>query len=233
MTNIKQFNDHKINNLYGIDLEKCLELDYHVYLKNKSGEYLECNLAQAKRFGLKTGNDVLGRMDRDFDFFPSNQVQIVTRNDLEVMSQEKPKMVIELCTFVNRKPQPMFSIKFPFYNQAGKILGVFGMSAPLDENNVFATTLPQVMLAQQVNSVETAQAEQKFSCQAKVSRREKECLYYLAQGMTAKEIARVLSLSPRTIEFYIENMKKKFNCSNRIELIAKAFSLIDVDLSIN
>jgi len=61
----------------------------------------------------------------------------------------------------------------------------------------------------------------------KISARERECLNLLIRGMTAKEIARSLALSPRTVEFYIENLKKKFNCSNRIELIAKAFDILE------
>lgn len=41
------------------------------------------------------------------------------------------------------------------------------------------------------------------------SRREMECLQYLALGKSAKEIARDLSISPRTVEFYLQNTRKK------------------------
>ncbi len=42
-----------------------------------------------------------------------------------------------------------------------------------------------------------------------ISKREFECMFYLSQGKTAKEIGRSLNLSYRTIQFYIENIKRK------------------------
>jgi DNA-binding CsgD family transcriptional regulator len=57
------------------------------------------------------------------------------------------------------------------------------------------------------------------------SRRERECLYYLSRAKTAKEISRILNVSTRTIEHYIENIKIKTGISTRTELIAYAISL--------
>ncbi|MBL0941720.1 MAG: helix-turn-helix transcriptional regulator [Alphaproteobacteria bacterium] len=54
-----------------------------------------------------------------------------------------------------------------------------------------------------------------------LSEREKDCLKCLILGMTAKEIARELSLSPRTIESYLENIKNKMCCYSKSQLIAK------------
>lgn len=52
-----------------------------------------------------------------------------------------------------------------------------------------------------------------------LSAREKQCAHYLLNGMTAKEIGLKLGLSFRTIEAYIENMKMKLRCRNKIELV--------------
>lgn len=66
----------------------------------------------------------------------------------------------------------------------------------------------------------------------KLSLREKECLHLLIQGKTAQETGLILFLSPRTIEYYFENLKDKLDCSNKRELfkIAKElnhFNLLD------
>lgn len=42
-----------------------------------------------------------------------------------------------------------------------------------------------------------------------LSRQEKKCLFCLADGKTAKETAAFLSLSPRTVESYLEHIKNK------------------------
>jgi len=52
-----------------------------------------------------------------------------------------------------------------------------------------------------------------------VSKRQLECLQCLIDGMTTKEAARVLYLSTRTIDAYIEIIRNKMDCKNRIQLV--------------
>lgn len=54
---------------------------------------------------------------------------------------------------------------------------------------------------------------------SQLSKREYECLYWIAKNKTAKQIAKILSLSPRTTEFYISNLKNKLACHSKLELI--------------
>lgn len=53
------------------------------------------------------------------------------------------------------------------------------------------------------------------------SRREAECLKYLYYGKSAKEIAKILQLSPRTIETYINNIKSKTHINSLQEILSK------------
>ncbi|MBL1240476.1 MAG: LuxR family transcriptional regulator [OCS116 cluster bacterium] len=56
------------------------------------------------------------------------------------------------------------------------------------------------------------------------SKREKECLLWLATGLRTKQIAHKLNLKPVSIELYINNAKKKLNATTREQLIAKAIT---------
>lgn len=67
---------------------------------------------------------------------------------------------------------------------------------------------------------------------ASLSVRQQQCLYYLAQGMTQKSIAAQLTLSPKTIEHYIVDIKNKLNCSTQSELIRTAWELHIWDMKI-
>lgn len=51
------------------------------------------------------------------------------------------------------------------------------------------------------------------------SKREAECLKYLLRGKSAKEIARTLDLSPRTVETYIVNIKQKTGNKRKSQII--------------
>ena len=49
---------------------------------------------------------------------------------------------------------------------------------------------------------------------------EHRCVQYLLEGYKYKLIAHKMGLSVRTVEFYVNNIKKKFNCKKKAELIA-------------
>lgn len=52
-----------------------------------------------------------------------------------------------------------------------------------------------------------------------LTKREVECINYLSQGKTAKEIAVQLKISPRTVEYYLQNARMRLKCSDRSHLI--------------
>lgn len=58
-----------------------------------------------------------------------------------------------------------------------------------------------------------------------LTRRERQVVGLLSQGMTSKEIARKLSLSPRTVEDYRATLRKKFGAKNTSELLAQLMRL--------
>lgn len=57
-----------------------------------------------------------------------------------------------------------------------------------------------------------------------LTQREQEVLEQVAEGLSAKEVARDLSIAPRTVERHIENIRLKLRARNTPHLIARAFS---------
>ncbi len=51
------------------------------------------------------------------------------------------------------------------------------------------------------------------------SKREAECMVHLLKGKSVRGVAKLLGLSPRTVEFYVVNMKNKVNCRTKFELV--------------
>ncbi len=52
-----------------------------------------------------------------------------------------------------------------------------------------------------------------------VSKRQLECMQCLIDGMTSKEAGKLLCLSTRTVDAYIEIIRNKLDCKNRIQLV--------------
>jgi DNA-binding CsgD family transcriptional regulator len=52
-----------------------------------------------------------------------------------------------------------------------------------------------------------------------LTKREAECMFLLLKGKSINTIAAILKLSPRTIEYYLKNIKIKLNCRTKFDLI--------------
>lgn len=62
---------------------------------------------------------------------------------------------------------------------------------------------------------------------AQLSEREREVLAHIVRGLSNKEIARVLSLSPRTVESHRANIFAKLECASLAQLIRHYADLVD------
>jgi len=62
--------------------------------------------------------------------------------------------------------------------------------------------------------------------------REQEIMVFLAEGLSSKEIAEKLFISPKTVDNHRTNILRKLNLHSTIELIryAARLGIIDVDL---
>lgn len=61
---------------------------------------------------------------------------------------------------------------------------------------------------------------------ASLSPQQHNCLKLLSEGYSAKKIAAILNLSPRTVENYLSNLRDILKCSSSKELIAFYYSVL-------
>ena len=60
---------------------------------------------------------------------------------------------------------------------------------------------------------------------AELSVRECDCLAWASRGLSSKEAAKRMNLSPRTVEFHIANAMTKLHAASRIQAVARAMAL--------
>ncbi|MDA8173328.1 MAG: response regulator transcription factor [Nitrospiraceae bacterium] len=58
-----------------------------------------------------------------------------------------------------------------------------------------------------------------------LTHRETEVLVYLVKGLTNKEIAEVIGVSPGTVNTHLDNLYRKLGCSSRIEACLTALAM--------
>jgi DNA-binding NarL/FixJ family response regulator len=125
------------------------------------------------------------------------------------MANKNSVTFVEPITFINEKKVTSISYKSPLRSRNGKILGVIGLSIVQYEKQAHDVT----------RFLKSGLKIPSLIKGVTITNREKDILNLLACGHTARKIAETLSLSPRTVEHHIENIKNKTGAANKAELI--------------
>lgn len=214
------------DSLFTVDLKKNFHLPCHVYAKNSSGVYLECNEMQAKSFGCHHVDEVVGAGDKQFH--TKEEVAVLHNNDLSVINLGRPQVFIEHLKFADKQTTAVLSYKFPIRNITSKEVFVAGISIFLDNfinfgSNQLIGNLEKIVCGSFQNV--TFKDKSNLILDGKrVTPRELECFDYLIRGYTAKQIASQLNISQRTVEYYFERIKKKYGCNNKAALLTKVLA---------
>jgi DNA-binding CsgD family transcriptional regulator len=175
------------------------------YSKNLNSEYLDCNEFVAQHINLASSRDIRGRTDKEFGW-SDQRVAFLRKHDLSVINKQTFNCLLE-DPFTNAKGQKMqlLSYKAPLY-KGDKLIGITGISIDVQSLNLDNKN-PTKALINHLNE--------------KFSNRESQVLYYLIRGRTALEIGKILKISKRTVEHYLNNIKNDLGVSTRSELIEK------------
>ncbi|STX51710.1 transcriptional regulator LuxR [Legionella busanensis] len=170
-----------------------------LFIKDLQGRIVNASSDFIAATGYKTLRDVSGKTD--FDLPWATHALEYLRWDQEVAKGYLLMNHLEQHCHANSSYFEVVVNKSPLTNAAGEIIGIIGlytMSPQVKANDLLETNL-QTIYGQQ-----------------------KKCLKYVIQGLSAKEIAKKMDLSHRTIEYYLQILRRKLACRNKAELIIKA-----------
>jgi DNA-binding CsgD family transcriptional regulator len=190
-----------------MDTDGLIDFPLYLFWKDVGGKYLGANNKLASIVGFSAGNNLSGYTDNDLCW--SESASIYRANDKHVMHLNAPRVAIEPGKIFDGTDTKAVSYKLPLRSRNQKVIGVIGLSMPIDSFQLKADTQ-----SSSLNNMD-------------LPARQRQCMYYLSKGMTIKEIACAMNLSPRTVGHYLERIKKKFNCHNRSQLIAKVFNKVE------
>ncbi len=206
-----------------ISLQKKFEtltenLPISAYWKDKKGKYIKIYEGFLLESKIHSESDVIGQSDQELW---GAKAPSFSANDKRVLFREKNHIFIEEHIVLENK-KFYLSCKSPWYSEDGKIIGIFGSSLLLNSQISLSTSSCFEKWDPFLELLHAAYANHEIPI---LTKRQKECLKYLAKGMTLKQIGASLNLSPRTVEHYLHAIKTKLQCGNRYELIQKANEL--------
>lgn len=200
-----------------------------IYWKDTEGRLLGCNQNQIKFLGISKKN-IIGKNTLEIGGlckWSKGATNLVHQNSLSVVKNFSAQYLEEIL-FIKETPQTVLSFKSPLITAEKTICGLAGVSI-LTTNHKNSKKI-ESYLEKTANLITFKLSTTTIF--PKLAKRELECLHFIIRGLTAKQIGKVLNLSFRTVESYIENMKYKFNCSSRSELIGKAIDLGYIHLTV-
>jgi DNA-binding CsgD family transcriptional regulator len=111
---------------------------------------------------------------------------------------------------------------------------IHSKAAKYDENKIVGVLCHSVEIIQpEMKQLFSVWAKQSLTPQtgfsigkhqsATLTPREKDILFFLAKAKTAKQIAHLLKVSPRTVYSHMEHIKTKLNCHTKSELVDMAY----------
>lgn len=185
--------------------------------------------------------EILGRIPYSFykkeiaEHILNHNTDVIHRE--EVLSQEE--WIVDITT---KEKKCLTSTKTTLYDDEGKPIGIVGVSIDITDHKD-AEQLGvgiKVNIEEKIKNTFASLAEQNEALMKRfgklanfshtplksiqlpheqLTHRQKECLYLILQGFSAKMIAQKLNLSPRTVETHIEAIKIRLGCFRKTEII--------------
>lgn len=199
-----------------------MRMPMNFYFMDRGSHMIKMNDVTALTCGYLSAEDGVGKSLRDVGKCASTE-QILA-NDREVMHTLSCKVSTESYTRHDDIELTAISIKYPWL-QNNQAIGVFGCSILLGYAG--APSLHDALSALMQTGLLMTHIDQTSKLPGwdfngvYFDQRDKDILYLLVRGKTAKNIAKQMGLSHRTIEHRLESIKHKLGTSSKSELIER------------
>jgi DNA-binding CsgD family transcriptional regulator len=219
LCNIIEKSRHIIDSLPGL-----------ILIKDVDSVYMDCNDEFSAMMKMKKSNII---SHSDYDFPWETYAPVYQQYDKDTLANTSLTTLVPLLisdgTILTSR-----TYKKPILDEEGNAVGILGQANILVDNVLSKSLYDTNQLDKKQTalsgyspkSYKVADYHEHF----KLSKRESECLFLMIRGKNSKEIGLFLNISSRTVEGHIENIKLKFNCNTKSELVAEAIEkgLIDI-----
>lgn len=193
-------------------------LSIFTWVKDTKFRFMSCSENLSELAGEDSPGSMIGKDDhsliwqKDASFFREKDSQII-KTDLKYINVVE---AIDVVTGHGIIKQHILITKAPLFNSRGKCIGIAGSHLNLPSYEEDASDEPSAL-------DEKGRLWLPDSlCNEYLTRKEVSVLRLILLGKTSKQSAKILGLSPRTVEEYTEKIKRKMQCASKYEIHAVA-----------
>lgn len=194
--------------------------------KDNYSLYLNISQDFAKLLGWKNPHQCLGKTDYDIPSKASKFADEFIKMDKIVVDSAKKMLALDIQSYANGWRLILVE-RNPILNNNQTVRGLFNRCIDVSETNLFANCLDLYRLDNQLYGKSLKPVSYVLDgthSPFPLTEKQETCLFLLIRGKTVKTIAKILKISPRTVESHLEAIKKKLYCKYNSELIEKTIN---------
>jgi DNA-binding CsgD family transcriptional regulator len=193
-------------------------------IKDNQSKYVAITREVGKIIGWKGSEDAFGKSDHDLPCAAANFAENFINLDKKVLLSGKKLTTLDIHAY-HLGWQSVLGERLPLYSEDEQIIGTFAQCINVTHLKHFRAYLT----LHQMDSNIFGKALQSMCyildydhSHFVLTIKQENCLFLLLRGKTIKEIAKILKLSPRTVENHMDGIKIKLGCKNKSDMIEKA-----------
>lgn len=200
------------------------QLPYWFVWKDRDFVIRGCSEIMATMLGFKSSDDIVGVTDYDYKCKVAESADKFREQDQLVMNDGVARRVLDIHPFVDGTVKIHLTDKMALRDHAQNIVGEACFLTEIN-NKVLTDVVAKIVniyagtykgKKDVINNSYLMVNKYDFNC---LTKRESEIIFYILIGKTAKMIAEILHISPRTVEKHLGSIKSKMNCQTRADLV--------------
>lgn len=193
--------------------------------KNSELHYLGASRRMIKLFGFNDFDDVVGKSVYEIKCKAVECADQFMYQDKLVLSKGISMDILDIHAFHGNITKLLLGHRSPLYDEQNQIIGTVYRGIKIEKELI--EKLFCLLIASEKyykNNKQNSYSNTMEKIDHTITSREKECLFYIVHGFTAKHIANKMAISPRTVETFMVSLKNKMHCHSKNQLIEAAIN---------
>lgn len=192
--------------------------------KNKESEFIALTKNASNLVGWKNAEDCLGKSDFDMPCKASEFAEGFKLIDQKALCSMEQIVTLDMQFYASGWTLVLCE-KSAIKSSNGEVSGVLFNLMDVSNTGLLKYHMDLTKITDKFREKELQPSSYIISQTSKpfyLTRQQENCLFLLIRGKTSKEIAKILTISYRTVEAHIASIKHTLNCQNKSELIEKS-----------